>query len=194
MYKFTFVFSKTSEKMACRCSHSGNSNSDQVDVFGFKKPNYDNKLMAKMPSERDDMFYNMNHKRRGIALIFNHEHFEIDKLRSRTGTSVDAGNFKRILQNLGFEVILHNDLKTRKIFEEVNKGRFTVIINYKKIFLLNYSIFFFFLQLLNLTTLTLIVFCLLYYLMEKWVYCMDETLLTNQSNCGCLSLLISVLL
>lgn len=98
-------------------------NGDQVDVFGFKKPNYDNKLVAHMPSERDDMFYNMTHKRRGLAVIFNHENFEIDKLRSRTGTLIDAKNLERVLTNLGFEVVLYHDLKTRKVMEEVQKGK-----------------------------------------------------------------------
>ncbi|EEB13085.1 Caspase-1 precursor, putative [Pediculus humanus corporis] len=97
-------------------------NGDQVDVFGFKKPNYDNKLVAHMPSERDDMFYNMTHKRRGLAVIFNHENFEIDKLRSRTGTLIDAKNLERVLTNLGFEVVLYHDLKTRKVMEEVQKA------------------------------------------------------------------------
>lgn len=97
-------------------------NNDETDVFGFRKSNYDDKKIAKMPVFRDEMFYNMNHKRRGLALIFNHENFQIDKLRSRTGTEVDAKNLKTTLQNLGFEVIIHQDLTVRKVLDEVEKG------------------------------------------------------------------------
>lgn len=102
---------------------SQGANSDEGDVFGFRRSNYDNKPVARMPVLRDEMFYNMNHKKRGLAVIFNHEHFDIDKLKTRTGTDVDARNLKATLMALGFEVAVHNDLKTRTLLDEVQKGK-----------------------------------------------------------------------
>lgn len=95
---------------------------DEGDVFNFMKPNFEKKVIAKMPVLKDEMFYNMNHKKRGMAVIFNHEKFDIEKLRPRSGTDVDAKNLKSCLAKLGFQVVIHQDLKTRRILEEVQKG------------------------------------------------------------------------
>ncbi|XP_075969386.1 death related ICE-like caspase [Anticarsia gemmatalis] len=64
---------------------------------------------ARMPVERNAPYYNMGHKSRGMAIIFNHEHFNIHSLKSRTGTNVDSDNLSKVLKSLGFTVtILHN--------------------------------------------------------------------------------------
>jgi hypothetical protein len=41
------------------------------------------RIYAKMPAARYSSEYNMNHAKRGIALIFNHEHFDFPSLKSR---------------------------------------------------------------------------------------------------------------
>lgn len=101
-----------------------NAGNDEGDVLGFRRPTYDNKLVARMPVSHDAMFYNMNHKKRGLAVIFNHEYFEMEKLKPRSGTDVDARNLKAALTNLGFEVIVHQDFKTRRILDEVQKSKY----------------------------------------------------------------------
>lgn len=64
---------------------------------------------AKMSVDRNAPYYNMKHKNRGMAIIFNHEHFDIPSLKSRAGTNVDCDNLAKVLKGLGFRVtVLHN--------------------------------------------------------------------------------------
>ena len=45
---------------------------------------------VKMPVDRDSETYNMNHRRRGYALIFNHKNFDPRLgLKTRNGTDAD---------------------------------------------------------------------------------------------------------
>jgi len=75
-----------------------------------------------MPVDRYASEYNMNHKHRGLALIFNHEHFDIPSLKSRTGTNVDAQELKKALDSLGFTVSVHKDCKLRDILKHIEKA------------------------------------------------------------------------
>ncbi|CAK1582072.1 unnamed protein product [Parnassius mnemosyne] len=70
---------------------------------------------GKMPVDRNAPYYNMNHKYRGMAIIFNHEHFDIHSLKSRTGTNVDSDNLSKVLKNLGFRVTVLHNLKSEDI-------------------------------------------------------------------------------
>lgn len=109
----------------CEKPSQENEARDEGDVFSFMKASYDNKRpVAKMPVLKDEMFYNMNHKKRGLAIIFNHEKFDVEKLRPRSGTDVDAKNLEASLNRLGFEVTVHHDLKTRHVLEEVHKSKY----------------------------------------------------------------------
>ncbi|XP_068085598.1 caspase-1 [Anabrus simplex] len=54
--------------------------------------------------------YNMQHPRRGVALIFNHENFEKDlSLDQRLGTNKDCAELTIALQDLNFEVRVCQD-------------------------------------------------------------------------------------
>lgn len=53
--------------------------------------------------------YKMDHPRRGLAIIFNHEHFYNPELTIRNGTNQDAKSLKSAFQSLGFEVNVHKD-------------------------------------------------------------------------------------
>ncbi|NXQ08321.1 CASP6 protein, partial [Vidua macroura] len=78
----------------------GNENITEVDAFNIRQ------------SLDPAVEYKMNHQRRGLALIFNHEHFFWHlKLPDRRGTMADRNNLKRTLTDLGFEVRLFDDLK-----------------------------------------------------------------------------------
>ncbi|EDW31806.1 GL11317 [Drosophila persimilis] len=66
--------------------------------------------------------YNMNHKNRGLALIFNHEFFKIPRLKTRLGTNVDAEELSKTFKKLGFDVTVHKDCKWQKIRENVEKA------------------------------------------------------------------------
>ncbi|KAK9886758.1 hypothetical protein WA026_018410 [Henosepilachna vigintioctopunctata] len=91
-----------------------NGNNDQGDAFGTMPVKY-GEIYAPMPVERDAVFYNMKHKKRGMALIFNHEYFDVAGLKPRAGTSEDCTNLKKCLGNLDFDVQVFKDLKYQAI-------------------------------------------------------------------------------
>ncbi|CAL8238732.1 unnamed protein product, partial [Lota lota] len=62
----------------------------------------------------------MNHKRRGLALIFNQEHFR-DK-KSRRGTNTDCDNLKTRFKALNFDVQVHKDLKKDDVMEKIREA------------------------------------------------------------------------
>ncbi|KAH0947437.1 hypothetical protein HN011_005085, partial [Eciton burchellii] len=51
--------------------------------------------------------YDMNHKRRGVALILNHVNFE--SMATRKGSVMDSLNLKASLGKLGFDVRIYTD-------------------------------------------------------------------------------------
>jgi caspase 7 len=87
-----------------------NGRGDEGDAWGSHGSS-DKPLYSKMPVDRNAPYYNMTHKNRGMALIFNHEHFDIHSLKSRTGTNVDSDNLSRVLKSLGFRVTVLSNLK-----------------------------------------------------------------------------------
>lgn len=93
-----------------------NGAGDEGDAWGSSDTSSVRRF-AKMPADRNAPYYNMNHKQRGMAIIFNHEHFDIHSLKARTGTHVDSDNLAKVLKNLGFRVTVLNNLKA----EDVNK-------------------------------------------------------------------------
>ncbi|XP_066173907.1 caspase-6 isoform X2 [Sylvia atricapilla] len=67
--------------------------------------------------------YKMNHKRRGVALIFNHEHFNWRLMLSdRRGTMKDRDNLKLSLTDLGFEVRLFDDLEVEDVKQKIKEA------------------------------------------------------------------------
>ncbi|XP_072760656.1 caspase-1-like [Anoplolepis gracilipes] len=57
--------------------------------------------------------YNMNHKRRGVALILNHVHFE--SMNTRKGSIKDSLDLKVSLGKLGFDVRIYTDPTVKAI-------------------------------------------------------------------------------
>ncbi|XP_041641829.1 caspase-6-like isoform X2 [Cheilinus undulatus] len=64
--------------------------------------------------------YKMDHKRRGLALIFNQENFE--SLESRPGTQADRDNLEKSLKDLNFEVKIYNDKKKSDVEEKIREA------------------------------------------------------------------------
>lgn len=91
-------------------------NGDEGDAWGSHEANVTRRF-ARMPVDRNAVYYNMKHKSRGMALIFNHEHFDIHSLKSRSGTNVDSDNLAKVLKSLGFVVTVLQNLRS----EEINK-------------------------------------------------------------------------
>ncbi|KAM6269548.1 caspase-6 [Porphyrio hochstetteri] len=67
--------------------------------------------------------YKMSHERRGVALVFNHEHFFWKlKLPDRRGTFADRNNLERSLTDLGFEVRLFDDLRADDVERKLTEA------------------------------------------------------------------------
>uniref|UniRef100_A0A1A9VDR7 Caspase n=1 Tax=Glossina austeni TaxID=7395 RepID=A0A1A9VDR7_GLOAU len=81
-------------------------------------PNYS----ARMPTDRHAIEYNMRHKNRGLALIFNHEHFEVPTLKSRSGTNVDCDNLARVLKQLDFDVLTYKDCRLKDLMRHIESA------------------------------------------------------------------------
>ena len=69
------------------------------------------------------LLYNMNHARRGIALVINIRTYEPNpyKLDERTWSEPDVANLKQSLQYLEFDLKLHKNLKANEIRDEIKK-------------------------------------------------------------------------
>ncbi|XP_066535526.1 caspase-6-like [Hoplias malabaricus] len=76
-----------------------------------------------MASEEEDSDlpeeYNMDHKRRGLALIFNQENFS--EHAPRRGTDQDKEALTKRFEELGFEVNVYNDEKRKDILDRAKK-------------------------------------------------------------------------
>lgn len=79
-----------------------------------------NEPVAIASVSKDADCYYMNHKNRGMCIIFNHEKFDLgyDK---REGTSLDAKRLKVTFGNLGFDVEVHNDFTHSEIVDKIDK-------------------------------------------------------------------------
>lgn len=79
-------------------------------------------INARMPVAKYATHYKMDHKKRGLAYIFNHEVFECGGLKARTGTNEDCKNLKECLTWLGFEVQIFKDLNYTDIEFQVRQA------------------------------------------------------------------------
>lgn len=83
---------------------------------------YAQEVVAKMPVFSKATHYKMTHGRRGIAIIFNHEHFNMPNLKSRSGTQTDCQTFAERLKQLSFDVEVYNDLNYKDLNRVIEKG------------------------------------------------------------------------
>ncbi|KAK2519890.1 Casp6 [Columba guinea] len=89
----------------------GNQNITEVDALDIRQ--------TLDPAEE----YKMNHQRRGVALIFNHERFLWHlMLPDRRGTLADRNNLERRLTDLGFEVRVHDNLKADDVLQKIHEA------------------------------------------------------------------------
>uniref|UniRef100_A0A8B9GMU7 Caspase-6 n=1 Tax=Astyanax mexicanus TaxID=7994 RepID=A0A8B9GMU7_ASTMX len=67
--------------------------------------------------------YRMNNKQRGLALIFNQNHFQQElRLRERDGNDADKTNLTERFQELGFEVQSYDDLDEKNMMDSIQKA------------------------------------------------------------------------
>jgi hypothetical protein len=79
-------------------------------------------LALPMPEETH---YNMQHEKRGKALIFNHKAFDEKRdkhLSKRPGTEIDAVTLNETLTNLGFDVSIHTDPDLDEICKHLERA------------------------------------------------------------------------
>ncbi|XP_034245432.1 caspase-1-like [Thrips palmi] len=94
---------------------------DTIDAQPYNVPSTNPGVQAKMPVGKESEEYNMSHPRRGKAVIFNHDTFNIDGLSPRSGSEVDVKNLVQTYEGLGFEAIVHQNLTFTEIKSEISK-------------------------------------------------------------------------
>ncbi|XP_012263598.1 caspase-1-like [Athalia rosae] len=111
--------SATIENYVENCVEGG----DFGDAFGYGRSNgssFGNQV-REAPTLRYATHYNMNNPKRGLALIFNHEFFTVNQLKSRSGTNVDCETLQKCLFKLGFEVKDFQNLTFKDIQKNLEK-------------------------------------------------------------------------
>lgn len=88
--------------------------------------------VAKMVTQRNATHYSMDHKYRGKVIIFNHEHFRVAGLKSRSGTQNDCNNIYLTMKGLGFDVTVCQDLDYQEINATVIEGKLKILFATKK--------------------------------------------------------------
>lgn len=78
------------------------------------------RVVGNILSNDDTLYYNMNHKYRGKAIIFNHENFEVGDLKPRLGTRFDCITLEKSLIKLGFDVIIYADFTVEEMDEKLS--------------------------------------------------------------------------
>jgi caspase-like apoptosis-related cysteine protease len=78
-------------------------------------------LEAVMPVDWDANEYNMQHRRRGHAVIFNNDTFEDARYKPRKGSEFDVKNLRETFGSLHFDVKVHNNLECSAIKETISK-------------------------------------------------------------------------
>ena len=77
------------------------------------------------PIEADAGEYNMDHEKRGRAIIFNHEKYSEDLgLQERTGTHADKICLKQRFEKLKFDVDVFDDLKVDEIKKKLAESKY----------------------------------------------------------------------
>ncbi|XP_030842855.1 caspase-7 [Strongylocentrotus purpuratus] len=90
---------------------NGDYSSTQMDALGsYPQTMVDN-----------DLVYRMKSRPRGIALIINNKNFKT--MKKRAGTDVDCRNLENVFKQLGFNVVVHKDLKGRDIQQMIEQLR-----------------------------------------------------------------------
>lgn len=74
-------------------------------------------IEAVMPVTKNAEEYNMNHPRRGRAIIFNNDTFDTPGVSNRSGSEADVKNLNRLFTALDFEITVHHN----KEYSEIKK-------------------------------------------------------------------------
>ncbi|XP_037084187.1 caspase-1-like [Pollicipes pollicipes] len=101
-------------------SAAGCGDAADAGMFGFGRSQPI--AVARAPTSKDSFLYNMEHVRRGRAVIFNHRDFHPEQqMKMRNGTDVDRDALAGVLRDLDFEVTVYNDLRKSELFAVLDK-------------------------------------------------------------------------
>lgn len=76
---------------------------------------------AKTTVDRNAVYYNMNHRNRGMAIIFNHENFKTNlNLKARSGTNLDRSNLENSFKKLGFSTQVYHDKTQSEVLDIIS--------------------------------------------------------------------------
>lgn len=78
-------------------------------------------MEIEMPVGWNASEYNMRHRRRGHAVIFNHDVFETKHYAPREGSKIDVNNLCEKLCSLQFDVTVHDNLEYSEIRDTISK-------------------------------------------------------------------------
>lgn len=82
--------------------------------YNFRPSNTSHEEFSISSTDKYALFYNMQHRYRGKALIFNHKDFKMG-LSSRNGTELDCSKLEVSLSKLGFDVESFLDLTLKEL-------------------------------------------------------------------------------
>lgn len=89
--------------------------------LGFGRPVEDIRPKAVMAVESDAAFYRMNHKRRGQAIIFVHDHFDDPSLQPRNCAQHDTDITRHAFEHLGFQVKEYWNLTRKELLLQLKE-------------------------------------------------------------------------
>lgn len=75
---------------------------------------------ALMSTDYYEENYNMNHQKRGSALIFVHENFKSEKIQKRLNATKDCEDLQKSLKQLDFDVSIYKDYTFNQIKEKIH--------------------------------------------------------------------------
>uniref|UniRef100_A0A182T7T8 Caspase n=1 Tax=Anopheles maculatus TaxID=74869 RepID=A0A182T7T8_9DIPT len=116
MHSFSAMFNKKQDSSDTRrIPHGSPVASTSQQMNGIIRPAY--------VIERYAAYYPMNHKRRGMALLFSHNKYNVRNvpLPVREGSAVDCKRLKETLDLFGFDVKVYQDFKLEEIKAIVEK-------------------------------------------------------------------------
>lgn len=111
---------RTFRRWTNRIRNAFRRNSHRHNVYHLNE--YPRLVLPKINVEYE---YSMSHEKRGIAVIYNQEHFEpqtgFDK--KRDGTDVDLDSLIKTLERLEFKVLYFSDLSKDELIKNLRKGK-----------------------------------------------------------------------
>lgn len=100
-------------------SHNNDDDNKHKDITTTTNVNDEDITNNKLPTINKKLKYNMQHSKRGLAIMINNVDFE-DKALERSAAKEDVTQLKRSFYKLGFDVGIFDNCTSNKMYEIVN--------------------------------------------------------------------------